>query len=136
MLIVFFLIAARLPEDACKTPPLKKTGSLKQPSPFACDRLALTAELRRRHFQELGPMLRSMNTGIREVPNGYEFSFPSDPKTFALLAEWSAQESLCCPFFDIELRLERERGPVWLRLAGRKGTKEFIQADFAGWIRQ
>jgi hypothetical protein len=60
---------------------------------------------------------------MRELADGYEFKFPTDPKTFQLLAEWVAGERLCCPFFGIEMRVEREGGPLWLRLTGRDGTK-------------
>jgi hypothetical protein len=70
------------------------------------------------------------------LSDGYEFQFPSDPKTIAMIAEWAAGERLCCPFFDIQLHLEREDGPFWLRLTGPKGTKEFIKADAAAWIKQ
>jgi hypothetical protein len=105
-------------------------------SPFACDRLALDPEARRRHFAELGPALRALKERVRELSNGYEFRFPSDPKTIAMVAEWAAGERLCCPFFDIELRMDREGGPFWMRLTGRKGTKEFIKADAAAWIKQ
>jgi hypothetical protein len=105
-------------------------------SPFACDRLALDPEARRRHFVELGPTLRGLKKGVRELSNGYEFQFPSDPKTIAMVAEWAAGERLCCPFFDIQLRMEREDGPFWLRLTGRKGTKEFIKVDAAARIKQ
>lgn len=111
-------------------------GAEKKASPFGCDRLALTAQERKRHFEELGPMLRSLKMGVRELPNGYEFQFPSDPKTFALLAEWVSQERRCCPFFDIDLRLEREGGATWLRLTGREGTKQFIEVDGAAWIKR
>ena len=105
-------------------------------SPFACNRLALTPEIRKRHFDELGPQLRDLKTGVRELSNGYEFSFPADSKTFALLAEWVDQERLCCPFFDIDLRVEREGGPLRLRLTGRPGTKDFIRADAGPWLKQ
>jgi hypothetical protein len=105
-------------------------------SPFACDRMALDPEARRRHFVELGPTLRGLKKGVRELSDGYEFQFPSDPKTIAMVAEWAAGERLCCPFFDIQLRMEREDGPFWLRLTGRKGTKEFIKVDAAAWIKQ
>lgn len=105
-------------------------------SPFACNRLALTSEQRKRHFEELGPQLRSLKTQVRELPNGYEFEFPADPITVQLVAEWAIGERACCPFFDIELRLEREGGPLWLALTGRKGVKQFIEADGAAWIRQ
>jgi hypothetical protein len=105
-------------------------------TPFVCDRLALDREARRRHFVELGPALRSLKKQVRELSDGYEFQFPSDPKTIAMVAEWAAGERLCCPFFDIQLRMEREGGPFWLKLTGRKGTKEFIKVDTAAWIKQ
>jgi len=92
--------------------------------------------VRRRHFEELGPALRALRIDVRELPDGYELKFPSDKKTLATLNEWVEQERLCCPFFDIDVRLERERGPAWLRLTGRPGTKEFIHADAADWIRK
>jgi hypothetical protein len=105
-------------------------------SPFACNRLALSPEQRKRHFDELGPTLRSLKKGVRELPNGYEFEFPADPKTVQLVAEWAIGERACCPFFDIDMRLEREGGALWLGLTGREGVKRFIQADGAAWIRR
>jgi hypothetical protein len=41
---------------------------------------------------------------------------------------------LCCPFFNIELRCESDDGPLWLRLTGQPGTKEFIKIDAPEWI--
>jgi hypothetical protein len=108
----------------------------KHESPFACNLNALTAAERARHFAQLGPMLRLSRTAVRELPNGYEFEFPGDRKTTALLVEWIAQERLCCPFFDIELHLGRDNGPARLRLTGREGTKQFIQASAGPWIKQ
>src|ERR1700675_3815587 len=103
-------------------------------SPFACDRSALTADQRKRHFDELGPQLRSMVKGARELADGYEFQFPAEPATIQLVAEWAAGEHLCCPFFDIDLRLEREKGAFWMRLSGRPGVKQFIEADLGKWM--
>jgi hypothetical protein len=105
-------------------------------SPFACNRLALSPEQRKRHFDELGPTLRSLKKSVRELPNGYEFEFAADPSTVQLVAEWAAGERACCPFFDIDMRLEREGGSLWLGLTGREGVKRFIQADGAAWIRR
>jgi hypothetical protein len=105
-------------------------------SAFACNRLALTREQRKRHFDELGPKLRSLKKSVRELPNGYEFEFPADPNTVQLVAEWAVGEHACCPFFDIDMRLEREGGSLWLGLTGREGVKQFIQADGAAWIRR
>lgn len=103
-------------------------------SPFACDRTALTGQDRKRHFDELGPALRAIVMNARELPDGYEFQYPADPASFRLVAEWAAGEHVCCPFFDIELRQQREKGEFWLRLTGRPGVKQFITADFEKWI--
>ena len=111
---------------------LAKTA--KKESPFACNRLGLASEQRKRHFEVLGPLLRARKKGVRELPDGFEFEFPSDPATFQLLAEWAGGEHLCCPFFDIDLRLEREDGALLLRLTGRDGVKQFIEADGAAWL--
>jgi hypothetical protein len=104
--------------------------SAKPESPFACNAFALSPEVRKRHFEELGPALLKLKKSTRELPDGFEFELPADNKTYQLLTEWAFQERLCCPFLDIDLRLDRENGPLWLRLTGRTGTKEFIKAEF------
>jgi hypothetical protein len=104
--------------------------SAKRESPFACNAFALSPEIRKRHFEELGPALLKLKKSIRELPDGYELELPADNKTYQLLTEWAFQERLCCPFFDIDLRFDRENGPLWLRLTGRPGTKEFIKEEF------
>jgi hypothetical protein len=104
-------------------------------SPFFCNVKALSAAARTRHFDELGPVLRSLRIGVRELPDGYAFQFPADPATVALVAEWVAGERACCPFFDIAMTFDREGGPFWLTLTGRNGTKEFIKIDAPDWIK-
>jgi hypothetical protein len=126
IMVVSFFASPGLPEDACKVPVAKTT---KAESPLACNRLALNPAERRRHFEVLGPALMARKTGVRELPAGYEFSFPSDAKTFAMLSEWIEQERRCCPFFDFDLRVEHDGGAVWLRLTGRPGTKEVIRSS-------
>lgn len=103
---------------------------------FACNRMALTPEARKRHFDVLGPALRATHKSARELANGFEFEFASDAATTRMLDEWVAGERLCCPFFDIDLRFEHDNGSVWLRLTGREGVKQFTRADFAFWFRQ
>ena len=103
-------------------------------SPFACNRAALTAQQRKRHFDELSPALRARKQSIRELRDGFEFEFPHDTTTFQLVSEWVEGERLCCPFFDIDVHIEREGGKLWLRLTGREGVKQFIRADFVNWF--
>ena len=83
-------------------------------SPFTCNAMALSPEVRKRHFEELGPALLKLEKSIRELPDGYEFELPADNKTYQLLTEWAFQERLCCPFFDIDLHFDREGGPLWV----------------------
>ena len=71
----------------------------KQESPLACNAFTLSPEQRNRHFDELGPALRALRKSVRELDNGYEFEFPADAATLQLLAEWTIQERMCCPFF-------------------------------------
>lgn len=118
--------------QALRPPEPPQTAKLE--SPFACNRLALNEKQRKRHFDELGPALRRLKTQVAELPDGFEFHFPSDKKTFELLAEWIDGERACCPFFDIDLRSQRETGPLTMRLTGRDGVKQFIRADFAKWF--
>src|SRR6266481_3073998 len=99
-------------------------------SPFACNAFVLSPEIRKRHFEEIGPALLKLKKSMRELPDGYELELPADNKTYQLLTEWAFQERLCCPFFDIALRFDRENGPLRLRLTGRPGTKEFIKEEF------
>ena len=99
-------------------------------SPLACNAFALSPEVRKRHFEELEPALLKLKKSMRELPDGYEFELPADKKTYQLLTGWTFQERLCCPFFDIGLRFDRENGPLWLRLTGRPGTKDFIKEEF------
>ncbi len=119
--------------DSGKVLPLKSSSAAQARgiSPFACDRLALSPEIQKRHFDVVGPELLKLRKSVRELEDGYDFEFPVDEKTFQLLSEWAMQERLCCPFLDISLRFEREGGPLWLRLAGRKGVKEFIKIEMA-----
>lgn len=61
----------------------------------------------------------SLRKSVRELPNGYEYEFPADSNMAQLAVEWAVGERACCPFFDIDLRLEREGRSLWLGLTGR-----------------
>ncbi len=125
--ITAIAIAAPVADSATSEPSSSQTEHV---SPFACNALALSPEGRKRHFEELTPALLKLTKSRRELPDGYEFELPADNKTYQMLTEWAFNERLCCPFFDIELRFDREGGPLWLRLTGRPGTKEFIKEEF------
>jgi hypothetical protein len=98
-------------------------------SPFTCNVGGMNASERER-WQALLTKLNSAKQEVRELSDGYAFKFPSDSGMVKDLAEFITYERACCPFFDFELVVEREGGPLWLRLKGRKGVKEFIRNEF------
>lgn len=101
---------------------------MEKESPIACTLTALTAEQRtRRHT--LAQHMRGARQEIRELPDGYAFRYPADPLLCLTVAEFMTLERLCCPFFSLTLELEREDGPLWLRITGREGVKQFLKAE-------
>jgi hypothetical protein len=64
----------------------------------------------------------------RELADGYAFQFPNDAALLAQLLEFIAFERQCCPFFLFELAFEPQQGPLWLRMRGGEGVKEFLSS--------
>ena len=85
--------------------------------PLACDLSALTDEQWERH-RELYGRLRADVKEVRELENGYAFRHSPDRAVLLTIAEFVANERLCCPFFEFGLTVERDGGPVWLRMTG------------------
>lgn len=98
-------------------------------SPIACVMAALTDEQKRRR-KELEERFGARLEEVRELPDGYAVRLPSDTRMVLDVAEFITYERLCCPFLDFSLMVEREGGPVWLRLRGREGVKEFVRLEF------
>ena len=97
-------------------------------APLACNMLALDAQGRKRH-KEVSEQMRAAVKEAQPLPDGYAFRFAAEQATILLVSEFIARERLCCPFFRFELIAEEEDGPLWLRLRGREGVKEFIKAE-------
>ena len=98
-------------------------------APFACSLTALSAA-EREHHKELSKVMHAAVKEIRELPNGYGFSFSGERRSILFLSEWIALERLCCPFFSFQLEVRSEGQPIWLRITGRDGVKEFMQSEF------
>ncbi|HKP54287.1 MAG TPA: hypothetical protein VJ183_16750 [Chloroflexia bacterium] len=80
--------------------------------------------------EELEGELFSGCAEIRELEDGYAFRFPGDELWAERLLGFIISERKCCPFFIFELLFEVAEGPIWLRLRGSEGVKEFIEANF------
>ena len=67
---------------------------------------------------------------VRELADGYAFRFPADGDWLPRLAGFVDAERRCCAFFRFEIGVEPNHGPLWLRLRGGEGVKEFVTAMF------
>ena len=92
---------------------------------------AIPAEQRPVHLAKSRELFLQIQE-TRELSNGYEFRFADESDLLRRLAEFVSLEKLCCPFLRFDIEVEAERGPVWLRLTGREGVKEFIREEISG----
>lgn len=115
--------------ESCGQQAQAADGSAKKPQAFACSLTALTAEQRKRHA-ELRKTLGESVKEVQELADGYAFRLPDDTKTILSAAEFISYEKLCCPFFKFNLEIESDGKPVWLKLTGREGVKQFLKTEF------
>src|SRR5690242_3726437 len=99
-----------------------------QDIPLACDLMAIPAQEREAHELLAKQLFFEVVPERHELTDGYAFRFRADQ--YPLLAEFIASERLCCPFFHFTLEVTPAQGPLWLRLMGGEGVKEFIEAEF------
>ena len=95
---------------------------------FSCNLSALDQEQRKRH-DVLTRDLFPKHLEIVELPDGYGFRFPNNRSLFTALSEWATLEQLCCPFLTLSLELQHDQGPIWLKVSGRDGVKDFLRAE-------
>jgi hypothetical protein len=65
-------------------------------------------------------------TDVRELPDGYLFTFPADQARQVM--DFMLAERDCCPFFSFELTLPSPHQLILLSVRGREGVKEVVQA--------
>jgi hypothetical protein len=98
---------------------------------FACNLKALTPQQRQAHEALTGRLFQSVETR-RELPAGFELRVDSRKVSIVELATWLDDERRCCPFLDLAIEKEPQDGPLWLRLTGPEGVKEFLKAELGG----
>ncbi len=100
----------------------------KRAVPIACNWAALTAEQRERQRVLIG-LLRADAKEVKEIEGGYAFGHTSDRAVLLAIAEFVANERLCCPFFEFGITVERDGGPVWLQITGEGEAKRVLEAE-------
>jgi hypothetical protein len=131
VLVLVALVA--LSTQLMRTTSLARAASTAQSKPeetgFYCNLKALTTEERARH-KLLTVQLKHATLETKELPDGYGFRLDSAKISVPELAEWISAERKCCNFFDFDLELQRNDGPLWLKLHGKDGVKAFMHQEF------
>lgn len=94
--------------------------------PLACVPGAIPAEERAGHFELIQRLFREARER-RLIENGYAFRFGSS--ALVDIARFTENERRCCPFLAFVIEQEPMGGPLWLRLTGPAGTREFLEAE-------
>ena len=97
---------------------------------FVCKLDAISAAQRARH-SELAARLADAVSERRELADGYALRIVAEKIDLAAAAEWITLERRCCPFLRFQLEAEPDDGPVWLRLTGATGVKEFLRSELS-----
>ena len=93
--------------------------------PIACDLTAIDAEVRSMHVESAKQLLHEGAQEVQELPDGFAFRYPAEQ--YGQVTQFIANERLCCPFFSFVLEVTPANGPIWLRITGREGVKDFLQ---------
>ncbi len=92
--------------------------------PIACDLAALTAD-QRHALAALAAQLAEAVDKVEELPDGYAFRYRTDESTWRTVTTWIEYERQCCPFLTFTLERAGD-SPIWLRLTGADGVKDFL----------
>ena len=98
---------------------------------LACNMGVFTPAQREAHILGTTELVQRVEN-FRAVENGYQFSFPNETDLISKIAEFIANERLCCPFLKFTLNVNSSDEPISLSLSGPTGTQEFLRAEFSG----
>jgi len=102
-------------------------------TPLACNMDVFTPTQRESHIQTTTELIQAVQS-VHGVENGYAFTFPNETDFISKIAEFIANERLCCPFLEFSLKVISNNEPISLSLTGPTGTQEFLRAEFGGAI--
>lgn len=102
--------------------------------PLACNMGVFTPAQRESHIEATAGLIRAVQSA-QEIENGYEFTFPNETNVISRIAEFIANERLCCPFLNFTFKVFSNSELISLSLTGPIGTPEFLRAEFDGAIQ-
>jgi hypothetical protein len=97
---------------------------------LACDLNALSPAERQQQADTLERLRRTV-LEVVDLPDGCALRLPADDAALRLAADFISFERRCCPFFEFNLNVTPDAGPIWLRLTGRPEVKAILSGAFA-----
>lgn len=91
---------------------------------LACNLGAIATDERDEHVKRAERVFTAVIDN-RELPTGYAFRLPLETAMLNEVAQWIANERLCCPFFTFTLVVSDQ---LWLELTGAEAAKEELIA--------
>lgn len=116
------------PANAASTANHQEKNSTEK-SPFYCNVKALN-QVEWDRLKQLHHLLADARVETQEMPEGYAFRLAKEKIVLSDVAEWISLEGRCCPFFDFKIELQRDGGPLWLKVGGADGVKQFLRSEF------
>jgi hypothetical protein len=122
------LIDARASRSSAQEIHLAAIDADSNRTPFVCNLGVMNAE-ERAVYIALSRKLISAGEERRELADGYAFKLATTKISLLEIGQWMTFERRCCPFFNLQIEAEPNDGPVWLRMTGAAGIKEFIRSE-------
>ena len=95
--------------------------------PLTCIPGAIPASERSAHFALVSRLFGEAAREKQDLPDGLAFRFEAD--AFEEIARFVAKERRCCPFLAFAVEVSPDAGPLWVRMTGPVGTREFLDAE-------
>jgi hypothetical protein len=80
-------------------------------------------------MQERKNILQKLHCLVKEkmeVENGYLFRFDGSNDIINQIVDIIKLERQCCSFLNFNITIEKETAPVFLKITGPQGTKDFL----------
>jgi hypothetical protein len=94
---------------------------------LACVPDAIAEEDRPAHRALITRLFRKQLLERVWLPNGGAYRFGAED--FQDVAGFVENERRCCPFLAFSVEITAEAGPLWLRLVGPPGTRQFLETE-------
>ena len=70
--------------------------------------------------------LKRLITGKSEIEKGFMFTFDGSADTLEEVIRIVKMERKCCPFLTFDFSIQKEDAPMFLKITGPDGIKDFL----------